>query len=276
MMYGAGKEKERKKGKQLYISLILLLLALVSITAATTAWFTIADHTKVQSMGLEIFSGGSLRFDLVPHETLEEYTKTLTFEEICRFALQEQGTDLEEYVLEPVTTQDCSEFVLENDTVVESDSGKYLEFTLHFMAGEDMIVHLTSANSEGKEDGTLVSSQPEEMVQTLRISFTAADRINIYSPGGIRTEAPQGTGIFTLPSADEMVYNDSNALFSLNAYEDFPVVVHIWMEGTDEACTDELRGAEYSVRMRFEGTDEENRPIDGTSRRQTEEVPETE
>ena len=35
----------------------------------------------------------------------------------------------------------------------KNTSGAYLEFTLHFMAAKDMVVHLTSANSSsGAED----------------------------------------------------------------------------------------------------------------------------
>ena len=34
---------------------------------------------------------------------------------------------------------------------------------------------------------------------------------------------------------------------------DKAVEVHIWMEGTDLACTDELKGSNYSIRLRFTG-----------------------
>lgn len=50
--------------------------------------------------------------------------------------------------LEPVTTSDRQNFTYEdgkNSTGYQPDA--YLEFTLHFMAAKDMIVHLTSANS---------------------------------------------------------------------------------------------------------------------------------
>ena len=35
---------------RLYTSVLLVLLALVAVTAATVAWFSIADNTKVKSM----------------------------------------------------------------------------------------------------------------------------------------------------------------------------------------------------------------------------------
>ena len=246
------------------MSILLLLLAVISITAATAAWFTIADFSRVKSVGLDIFSGSNLRFDLDSHRTLEEYVKTLSFKEIAERIRKEQGFDMEKKFLEPVTTADCRIFTLEDGTQVKTESGSYLEFVLHFMAGEDMVVHLTSANSEGNEDGTKVNSKNQKLANAMRISFTAGNRTCVYQPGS----GPGGSSggelrIFRLPSAEQMVYSDENALFSLKAYQDLPVTVHVWLEGTDEACTDELRGADYSIQLRFEGTDENNQPING-------------
>ena len=260
------KNGQEDAGKKAYTSLLLLLLAIVSITAATTAWFTIADHTKVQSMSLEIYSGASLRFDTVPHDTLEEYNKTLTFEEICEFVAKEQGVDWRKSPLEPVTTRECTTFTLENGKKVESNTGKYLEFTLHFMAGEDMVVHLTSENSEGNEDGTGIVSETPGLISAMRISFNDGQKTKVYDPGDGESRTLEGIRIFGLPSADKMVYNEENSLFSLKANQDLPVLIHVWLEGTDEACTDELRGAGYSIRLRFEGTDEENKRLNDTVR----------
>lgn len=266
-------------GKRFYVSVVLLLLAIISVTAATAAWFTIADHTKVQSMSLEIYSGAALRFDLDPHQTLDEYTKTLSFDEIYSRIVRETGMDEKELALEPVTTSDYSVFTLENGSRTARQEGKYLEFTLHFMAAEDMVVHLTSEHSEGREDGTGIFSETPGLAEAMRISFTAGDHTAVYDPGGMDeisgSEASSSGHTFHLPEPDDMVYNDENALFSLSANQDLPVTVHIWLEGTDEACTDSLRSAEYSIRLRFEGTDTANRRLDGTdSRPETEQTEE--
>ena len=55
--------------KLLTTSVLLALLALVSVTAATVAWMTIADRTRVRSMRMEITSGANLRFDLDPRRS---------------------------------------------------------------------------------------------------------------------------------------------------------------------------------------------------------------
>ena len=232
-------------------SILLVLLALVSVTAATVAWMTIADRTKVRTMRMEITSGANLRFDLDPHEEFDDYVKTLSFQDIAQRIFQEKGFQPSENPLVPVTTSDCVHFVLEDGT--EAKPEYYLEFTLHFMSTEDMIVHLTSAG----EDGTLVTSSLAMLPSALRLSFTA-EETSIYDPGRADNweDSPAGR-IFGLPSGDSITYHQGNTLFSLKAGVDKPVILRLWLEGTDEACTDDLRDMDYSIRLRFVGTDED-------------------
>ena len=261
------KEVERKEpgGRQMILtSVVLVLLALVSVTAATLAWFSIADHTKLQSMSMEITTGASMRFDLDAHGSFDQYVKTLSFEEIAARINQEKGFQVKNVPLEPVTTSDYSTFTLEHGKVVDSREGKYLEFTLHFMALEDMVVHLTSDHSPGENDGTKISSSNSGLPEAMRISFTADGRTVVYDPGMGAGGTSAGSGwVFGLPSAGGMSYNDSNALFSLKKDVDKEVLVHVWLEGTDERCTDNLIGADYSIQLRFIGTDENGRILDG-------------
>lgn len=50
-----GKKNDRKMIRtRVYTSLLLAILALVAVTAATVAWFSIADKTKVNTMGLNV------------------------------------------------------------------------------------------------------------------------------------------------------------------------------------------------------------------------------
>ena len=237
--------------KLMTTSVLLFLLALVSITAATTAWMTIADRTRVRSMRMEITSGANLRFDLDPHEEFEDYVKTLSFEDIAQRIMQEKGFAPSDNPLVPVTTGDCVHFTLEDGTAAKPEY--YLEFTLHFMASEDMIVHLTSAGL----DGTRISSSAAQLPQAMRLSFTA-EETSIYDPGlGDTWQNTRAGKVFGLPLGDAITYHDGNALFPLKEGVDKPVVLRVWLEGTDEACTDELRDTDYSIRLRFVGTDEE-------------------
>jgi hypothetical protein len=252
-----------RKGR-LSTSLLLFLVALLSLVAATVAWFSIADNTLVRSMSMEVTSGANLRFDLDAHAQFEDYVKTLSFAQISQRISQEQGFDMTAVPLEPVTTQDGDTFTLESGTVVDAGSGAYLTFTLHFMAAEDMVVHLTSASTAGASDGTAITSSTSALPSAMRISFTADGVTYVYDPGLGDTSGQESYGkTFGLADSSQMVLSGDNALFSLQAQVDKPVVVHIWLEGTDENCTDGLRGADYSIRLRFVGTDEENNLLDG-------------
>ena len=147
------KDKEMSGRSRLYTSVLLVLMALVAVTAATVAWFSIADNTKVKTMSLDIVADTDLRMDLDPHETIDQYVKTLSFESIADRIQSEKGFSMRDKPLDPVTTSDEQTFTYENGTVVSDTSGAYLEFTLHFMAEKDMTVHLSSADSKsGAED----------------------------------------------------------------------------------------------------------------------------
>lgn len=248
--------KKRTRRKQLQTTVLLFLIALISVTAATTAWFSIADRAKVRSMSMDITTGSSLRFDLDPHEDFEDYVVTLSFGDIASRIQRDLGVDVRQDPLEPVTTEDYQLFVDEYGNEISVESGQYLEFTLHFMTSKDMTVHLTSANSTAKADGTLVSSELENLPPAMRISFTVGDKTLIYDPGAGDTRVKSGkNAIFGLPISREMQYNDNNMLFDIKQYHDVPVVVHIWLEGTDELCTNELIQGDYSIQLRFVGTD---------------------
>lgn len=240
-------EDKRKTQKNLVkTSILLSLLALVALTAVTVAWFSIADNARVRTMSLELITGVDLRMDLDAHEKIEDYVKTLSFEDISQRIQREKGFSMEEVPLEPVTTSDYERFTYENGTTAEPSSGAYLEFTLHFMGEKDMLVYLTEESSSvDAVDGTAVSSQNTALPEAMRIAFTADGKTTIYDPG-----EHHGEDIF---------------LFSLKKEEDKEVQVHIWLEGTDPACTDALRNADYQIRLRFNGTDLDGKPFSNES-----------
>ena len=102
---------EQKETKQrLYLSILLFFVALVSVSAASVAWFTIADFTRVHSMSMEITTGINLRFDLDAHDTFDEYVKTLKFTDIAERVRRDKGYDMRTVPLEPVTTEDFEQF----------------------------------------------------------------------------------------------------------------------------------------------------------------------
>ena len=249
--------------RTLYTSLLLMLLALVSVTAATTAWFTIADNTRLNSISMEVSAGPAIRFDLDAHDDITQYKKTLTFDQIASRLKTDWGYDMRATPLDPVTTRDCAEFTFRDGTVVRADSGSYLEFTHHFISTQDVLVHLTCDNSPGTEDGTLVSSKTQPTLPAaMRISFTARGQTVVYDPGvNDGTTDPNPFRRIFLPGAGRMTYSDRTVLFRLQKETDLPVVVRVWMEGTDPACDNALQGADYAIRLRFAATNEANELI---------------
>lgn len=242
-----------RAGSNLVTSLLLLLVALVAVSAVSYAWFTLSDNTRLNTLRMDVTTGLSLRFDLDPHAEFTDYKQTLSFEEIADRILKDQGFDMREVPLDPVTSEDGQNFFLENGTGVLPTSGKYLEFTLHFMAMSDMYVHIVDfASAAGEDNGTLIWSNSEpQLGQAMRMSFTWQEGSHIYSyRSGINYNE----------------FNDDNKMFFLRAETDKPVVVRIWLEGTDPLCTNDLKGADYSIRMRFEGTDENNQPLEDSRR----------
>lgn len=245
--------------QRVYISVLLVCIAFVAVTAATVAWFSIADRTRVQTMGLDIVTDVELRMDLDPHDTIDGYVKTLTFDAIAERMRRDKGYSMKTTPLEPVTTSDYNIFTYEDGAMVDDRSGAYLSFTLNFMAERDMIVHLTSADSSDRaDDGTSVWSNTAALPKAMRISFEADGKVWVYNPGAGDSLSKRANGkvrIFGLPPAAGMKLTDTNAMFALKKGVNKAVLVHVWLEGTDPACTDELQSADYAIKLRFTGTE---------------------
>ncbi|MDO4477662.1 MAG: hypothetical protein Q4B73_01305 [Lachnospiraceae bacterium] len=255
------KSHKKKTVGRLQMSLLLLFIALASVVAATAAWISIADNGRLQSMSIDVTAGISMKFDLDPHPTIDEYLVTLSFDDIAARIQSELGFDMKATPLEPVTSTDAETFSLENGAAVDPKDGKFLTFTLHFMAMEDMIVHLTTETANDQE-GTIIRSENAQLPQAMRISFTADGKTYIYDPGMGNTSQTAGdVKTFGLPDGGAMTYNDDNGMFALKANENKEVLVHVWLEGNDPDCTDALKGAPYSIALRFQGTDEHNTPV---------------
>lgn len=251
------REKQEGMGprKRLLTSLLLLLLALVGISVATYSWFTISDHAHSKNMRLDVTGDNLLRFDLDAHDSFEEYTKTLNFSQIGSRMQAESGFDMNTSNLQPVTTSDYSTFTFEDGTVASKESGAYLEFTLHFISLDGCVVHLSSADGTNGEQGTKFSSSLADLPSSMRMCFSSDNRTWVYDPNQTAVATTSGSvTIFGMASSSEFVADDSNAMFSLAPNEDKAVVVRIWMEGTDSHCTNALKGGDYAISMRFEGT----------------------
>lgn len=250
-----GVNQEKQKNNTVSTTILIVLLALLAVTAATWAWFSIADQTKLSQMRMDITTGKSLRFDLDSHELFDDYIASLSFDAIADRILKEQGIDITQISMEPVTTEDGIHFFYQNGA--EAEKKDVIEFQLHFMSTTDMEVHLTSENSKNGIDGTLVTSENDSTPLAMRIAFLVDGDCYVFDPGmGGFSEKKSKMTTFGLYSADKMQYNNTNILFHAMENVNVPVTVRIWLEGTDEACSNEIKNSDFEIRLRFEGTDE--------------------
>jgi len=250
------REAEKKNTNTIWTAVLICMIALVCVTLAALAWFSIADNARLKGVNVDITTGKYLRFDLTGHETFEEYAETLSYEDIVSHILKERGTDIRDCALNPVTTADGVTYTYRNGT--EADPGDYLEFDLHFMADSDMLVHLTSANGRDKEDGTKIMSDNPLVPDAMRIAFQTPDEVIVYDQGQTADKIPTNDILsFRLLPSEILQYNEDTVLFRIRAGEDVPVTVRIWVEGSDEACTNDIKAADFAVKLRFMGTDEE-------------------
>lgn len=240
---------------KLATTVTLVLFALVAIAMATFAWFSIADSAKTRMLALDANADGSLRFDLDAHASFDDYVHTLGFDQISARIASERGVDIDASRLQPVTTSDYQNFTFEDGSAADPSTGAYLEFTLHFISMEDVRVRLTGQDGSSGAPGTRFSSSTDGMAQAMRMSFTADGRTWVYNPNqGAAAAAGGSATVFGLTTGEATAASD---MFDLVKDTDKPVTVRIWLEGTDENCTNMLKGADYSVSMRFEGVEQE-------------------
>lgn len=239
--------------RKLTTTVVLVLFALVAIAMATFAWFSIADSAKTRMLMIDANADGSLRFDLDEHATFDEYVHSLGFDQISSRIASEKGVDIDASKLRPVTTSDCQTFTFEDGSTADPATGAYLEFTLHFMSSTDLRVRLTGQDGDNGASGTRFSSDTQGMASAMRMSFTADGHTWVYNPNGGGGSSSAAT-VFGLGSGEATAASD---MFDLIKDTDKPVTVRIWLEGTDQNCTNMLKGANYSVSMRFKGIEEQ-------------------
>ncbi len=251
---------KRRKRTIYFVSLITIL----AMTSATVAWFSVNTFAGVDNLELNISVSAQLKVAMQDYGTeLSRYGKTITNDMINDYLL-DQGTSLDEILLDPVTTSNGVEFTNRSGAVRQPNDRSYLEFECYFIATEEMWVHLTTESTEqGSNDGTSVSSSSpspqNEVVQCTRVDFTTTDNgTAIYEPN--RAAPVNGQQTFDLPSGT-MSYSDSTRIFHLRELTPTQVTIRVWIDGEDPECDDDVQNAQLSVQLGFVGCDDNNNPI---------------
>lgn len=257
-------ERHRIKQTRTRLSVFLLILLMLSMITTTFAWFTISSLSSVHNMEINIGTGVQLLISDEEHgQDLTLYTNEVDNAAINR-QLAAYNTNLDEMVLAPLTSSDGVRLYTEHGIEREANNESFLEFKLFFIATEDMWVHLTSNESEaGADDGTRIftssSGEKADVVNCVRISFTDSEtgETVIYEPNQGSPVGGQST--FDLPTP--MGLSNNTRLFHLNTLDPKMITVRIWIEGEDPQCDDDVQLANLQAQFNFEGTDENNIPV---------------
>lgn len=252
-----------KSRMRLKTAVLLFIIALLAITTATLAWFTLNSFSSVNNMEMTIGTGAELLVSTVNNGTdLTKYGKEIT-NEMINSHLREYNTNLNSMRLDPVTSSNGTAFYSQFNEKRTENVGGFLEFDIYFIATKDIWVHLSSDETEtNAADGTRVNTNSTgsmaEVVRAVRMSFTdAGNSTRIYEPNKASAVASQVT--FDLPSP--MRYSNDTRLFQLKEMEPTKVTVRLWIEGEDPQCNNDIQNAHLAVQLCFKGTDENNESI---------------
>lgn len=257
-------ERKRIKQTRVKLSVFLLILLLISMVTTTYAWFTISSISSVHNMEITIGTGVQLLISDSDHgDSLTEYVSEITGEDINR-QLSAYNTSLDNMKLDPLTSSDGTAFYTERGVKRDANNDSFLEFELFFISTEDMWVHLTSDESEeGANNGTSIQTSSTgiqgDIINCVRVSFTdeVAGTTVIYEPNKGSAVASQNT--FDLP--EPMGFSDDTRLFHVDALTPKMITVRVWIEGEDPQCDDDVQNANLQIQFNFEGTDENNIPV---------------
>jgi hypothetical protein len=259
-------EKNRKRlRKRKRLIAFLSILAVLGLTTATYAWFTVNTFAGVEDFELDIATGEDLRISMENHGSdIEQYVHVLTNPMIDSY-LRKYDTSIKDMILSPVTTTNGRDYTFQHGSKA-SENKAYLEFKCWFIATTDMYVHLTTEGTDDDEHahilGTSVTtSSPapqSDVVKAIRMSFDTDDGYKTYEPNK-GTPATRLT-TFDLPKGT-MDYNDSNQLFHLDKLTPKQATLRLWAEGEDPECDNDVQRANLKIELSFLGCDENGNPI---------------
>ena len=253
------KQLRRRKSLIIFIS----ILSVLGLTSATFAWFTVNTFAGVQLFELQVSTGDDLRVSMENHGSdIDRYTHVITNDMINSYLQKNYNKNMDQIILDPVTTLDGKTFTYQDGTRVEPNGDEsYFEFECYFIATRDMHVHLTTeaADENGKQTGQTGGTEVTTSSPAPQSDVTKACRIDFEGDGNaVKTYEPnrygQSTSLatFDLPSGT-MNYNDENSLFTLQKLTPKKVTMRVWLEGEDPECDNDIQRANLQIKLSFVG-----------------------
>lgn len=281
----------RRLSAKLKTSLLLLVLALIAITTATYAWFTITTAGKVNEMSLQVTTGDKLGLSTSYQTDITQYENTITTEMVDNKLKAAFGytVGLADLKLAPLTSGNGKQLYTrgankaQNPVASSAESDRnYLELELWVMGTREMYVYLTTEDSAtGAGDGTLIQGDTAKnggtqnrVAEAVRLSFT------VYTDGTGNAQDTQYGKLIYEPQKQTAVALSGQAakdggstqdtfdlaggdklLFRLEANAPRRVVLRLWLEGEDPQCTNgqmgiNIENAWLNARLRFVAKDE--------------------
>lgn len=297
----ASDETKKLKNKA-RASLTLLLVAVISITTATYAWFTLSNSATVQSMEVKVGTGTKLMVSTTSGGSTnwDDYKAELDNDDINALLKTATGypNGLSDIRLWPLTSGNGYRLYTESGnttgTAVTMATKYYLELDLWFMSSVDMNVYLNGDNSPNAaaDDGTRVWSEESDVnkrkvQEAVRVSFTdvTGNSAAIYEPnktvattlsGHARTDGGSTQNTFVTLGDNDGTGNGTGVpvVFSLTANTPKNIVIRLWIEGEDPQCVNgngtageantNLEEALLKLRLRFCGADDSGNYIENT------------
>lgn len=255
-------EKLKRKTK-LKTVVLLFLIALLTLSTATLAWFTLNTFSAVDKLEMQVTTGADLRVAIENLGTdISKYYKVLTNEMVNQH-LRTANTEISKILLDPLTSSDGVNLFTQKHVQKAGNTGGYLEFPIYFIASKEMYVHLTTdgveeQNMPGTSVTTTETGIKADVVNAVRVSFAPVDdAVKIYEPNKGTPVANQSTFDISKP----MNYSNATRFLHLDPLSPKQVMVRVWIEGEDPQCDDDIQSAQLTVALTFCGTDENNVPI---------------
>lgn len=155
------KNKKRLRKRKRLIA-FLSILAVLGLSTATFAWFTVNTFAGINDFELKISTSDELRVSMQDHGSdIDQYVFTITNEMIDSH-LRKYNTSLKDMLLAPVTTNNGSNFTYQHGQKAnpnDKDDPSYLEVECYFIATREMWVHLTTESFDTQEGNKTLTTQ---------------------------------------------------------------------------------------------------------------------
>lgn len=291
------KKKIRKKGSRAKHIYIIAFLIVLTVNVGVLAWFSISNRARVENLSLIADHSGNLQIADDLGNGPGKYSDTLNLNDasgtkmssvILSPVTSKDGVNFYIPVFDSVTNSVNSVTEVKDKTQLT----KYYiyEKKFYLKAGSDSKnsvadirrtydVALYGVQSDSKNNGCFIyqpSNSGDTAANAIRISFTLPDgQTYVYEPNcnahntdsnkaanGIGSEYGAFKNLYQQNSNGTFVKspkaNESEKLFTLDENKDTLVIMRVWIEGTDNDCTNSIASDMIAGQIQFVSTEKKN------------------